>query len=324
MELQTISQVSKRFKVTTRTLRYYEQIGLLQSIKKEDYSYRVYDETSILRLQQILVLRKLRIPLKEIEVILNSDSIIQILEVFSRNFNEINDEIIAMSTIRSILSTFIERISENSSLDIKKNLMDDHNLLDMVNSLTVSKINFKEDKSMEDLNKASEKISKIRNMRIVYLPPATVASYNYIGESPEDYVSDIIDAFVKDNNLEKIKPDLRHYGFNNPSPTVAIDYYGYEMWVTIPDDMEVKEPLIKKKFAGGFYGAHCIEMGNFDEWQLVFDWIDKSDDYEYDIREPYGMSGLLEEKLCYFENFLNNSGKARLQLDLLIPIKKKS
>ena len=44
MELQTISQVSKHFKISTRTLRYYEQIGLIQSTTKEDYSYWTYDE----------------------------------------------------------------------------------------------------------------------------------------------------------------------------------------------------------------------------------------------------------------------------------------
>ena len=34
MELQTISEVSKRFGISTRTLRYYEQIGLISPVKK--------------------------------------------------------------------------------------------------------------------------------------------------------------------------------------------------------------------------------------------------------------------------------------------------
>jgi len=34
MELQTISQILKQFNISTRTLRYYEQIGLIQAIKK--------------------------------------------------------------------------------------------------------------------------------------------------------------------------------------------------------------------------------------------------------------------------------------------------
>ena len=47
MELTTISQVSKEYNVGTRTLRYYEKIGLLNSCKKEDYAYRTYDDEAI-------------------------------------------------------------------------------------------------------------------------------------------------------------------------------------------------------------------------------------------------------------------------------------
>ena len=64
MTLQPISKVSKIYGVSTRTLRYYEQLGLIKSSKLPDYAYRAYDEEAISRLRQILVLRKLRIPLK--------------------------------------------------------------------------------------------------------------------------------------------------------------------------------------------------------------------------------------------------------------------
>ena len=74
MKLQTISQVSKQFRISTRTLRYHEQIGLIQSTMKEDYSYRTYNEATLLRLKQIIVLRKLRIPLKSITEILLTEN----------------------------------------------------------------------------------------------------------------------------------------------------------------------------------------------------------------------------------------------------------
>ena len=73
MELQTISQVSKIYKISTRTLRYYEEIGLIESLKKEGYAYRTYDDEVIKRLKQIIILRKLRLSLKEIEQILKNN-----------------------------------------------------------------------------------------------------------------------------------------------------------------------------------------------------------------------------------------------------------
>jgi len=50
MNLITISDMTKNLGISTRTLRYYEQIGLIESIKKDDYAYRTYDEATVTRL----------------------------------------------------------------------------------------------------------------------------------------------------------------------------------------------------------------------------------------------------------------------------------
>lgn len=47
MKYTTISQVSRGFNVSTRTLRYYEELGLLKSARRENYAYRVYDEEAV-------------------------------------------------------------------------------------------------------------------------------------------------------------------------------------------------------------------------------------------------------------------------------------
>ena len=61
MELQTASQVSRDYGISTRMLRYYEQMGLMESNHVDDYAYRVYDDAALKRLQQIIILRKLQI-----------------------------------------------------------------------------------------------------------------------------------------------------------------------------------------------------------------------------------------------------------------------
>lgn len=68
MQTMTISEVSRMYNVSTRMLRYYEKAGLLSSLHKQDYAYRIYDEEAVNRLRQIIMLRKLRIPLKQIPV----------------------------------------------------------------------------------------------------------------------------------------------------------------------------------------------------------------------------------------------------------------
>ncbi len=206
--------------------------------------------------------------------------------------------------------------------------MEDESLLEIVDSLTASKINFKEEKTMKELNKASKKLNKLkdRDVRIVYLPPATVAAYQYVGHEPEMHVNQVLDRFVRESDLVHIKPDLRHFGFNAPNPVDESGYHGYEMWVTIPDDMELPEPLVKKQFEGGLYAAHMIPFGAFEEWGWLSEWVKKHPKYEGNSagKGHECMWGLLEEHLNYIHHVnLENTEPEGLQLDLLHPIKEK-
>ncbi|CDZ77765.1 Multidrug transporter activation protein [Legionella massiliensis] len=69
----TIKQLAKLSGVSTRTLRFYDEIGLLKPAFYGDNQYRYYKEEQLLLLQQILFFRELEFPLNTIERILNSD-----------------------------------------------------------------------------------------------------------------------------------------------------------------------------------------------------------------------------------------------------------
>lgn len=327
MNLQTISELSKAFQVSTRTLRYYEQIGLLSSTKKDGYAYRTYDMDAVRRLQQILVLRKLRIPLKQIRELLGDRDAVLAVEVFRQSMMEIDAEISALSTIRSILNTFVERLHLNIDRDIEVDLLSEGDLLSLVDTLSVTKSNFKEEKSMANLDQANQIVSQLRDsdVRILYLPPCTVASYQYVGDDPEMHTNQVTTEFVRSSNLTVIKPDLRLFGFNAPNPVDESGFHGYESWVTIPPDMEVPAPLVKKQFPGGLYAAHMIPFGAFEQWQWLIQWVTESKQYDYagDWNNDI-MFGWLEEHLNYF-SFVNsdNQEEKDMQLDLLIPIKPK-
>lgn len=70
--MKTISEVQKLTGVSIRTLRYYDQIGLLKPSAVSDAGYRYYDDEALERLQLILMYRELQFPLKEIRRILES------------------------------------------------------------------------------------------------------------------------------------------------------------------------------------------------------------------------------------------------------------
>ncbi|MFG2116045.1 MerR family transcriptional regulator [Streptomyces sp. NPDC048718] len=66
-----ISEVARMSGVTARTLRHYDETGLLTPSRTGAGGHRFYEERQILRLQQILVLRALGVGLPEIGRILS-------------------------------------------------------------------------------------------------------------------------------------------------------------------------------------------------------------------------------------------------------------
>lgn len=69
--MRTVHEVSKITGVSARTLRYYDAIGLLKPAEYTEAGYRLYDDTALVRLQNILLFRELQFPLKEIRAILD-------------------------------------------------------------------------------------------------------------------------------------------------------------------------------------------------------------------------------------------------------------
>lgn len=68
------SEVAKLTGVTKRTLHYYDEIGLLKPSEVTEAGYRVYSETDLEVLQQILFFRELDFPLEDIRQIMQNPS----------------------------------------------------------------------------------------------------------------------------------------------------------------------------------------------------------------------------------------------------------
>lgn len=68
----SIHKLAKMSGVSTRTLRYYHEIGLLKPMRVEPNGYRIYGENQVDTLQQILFLRELEFPLEDIKKLLTA------------------------------------------------------------------------------------------------------------------------------------------------------------------------------------------------------------------------------------------------------------
>ena len=185
---------------------------------------------------------------------------------------------------------------------------------------------------MEDLNKADEGLMKMqdKDVRIVYLPPMTVAAAYAKGNDTESKSMRMISKFVVESGLLKVKPDARNFGFDC-SPEfqgTGVPSKAYESWVSVPEEMEVPAPLVKRVFSGGLYAAHVLRAWDFEDWRRLGEWVNASEKYDNDWDSPRWESketkaGQGFEETLNFYNYAQNGKMESLQLDLLFPIKEK-
>ena len=330
MELQTVTTVSKSYGISTRMLRYYEQNGLIKSMRREGYSYRVYDAANLKRLQQVIILRKLQIPIKQICVILNNPGASAVVDIFKQSIQELDSEITALSTIKIILDRFVNEIEELVKLDLNLDFLNGDSVLEMTRSLSLVQKNIKESIPLNDLLKAADVLNKLENVRVVYLPPMTVASIYFEGKNSEVKAWQAVTDFITQNNLLEAKPDLRVFKVAHQNATG--NNFGDEVWVSIPDSLTVTSAFTKKKFFGGQYAAHVLDDNGFEVALGLQDWINESDKYQYDfdgnlqrveppINEIDSFGGM---HLDFYEVLnINNFQKPNfeIQIDYLAPIK---
>lgn len=327
-DMLTVVEVSRTYGVSARMLRHYEKLGLMRSGRQEGYAYRVYAPEDVLRLRQILVLRKLRLSLKEIGEIMADPGPAAAVRVLERNLAQMDEEIRALRAVRDVMDEFLRALKARRALPAGETLLQDDRLMALAEALSSSSTRIQEERRniMEKLEQAERANGTLKDVRIVYLPASDVAAAHVVGDEPEDRAGRMIAAFARETRLWEKHPGLRLYGFNHPNPVDESGWHGYEFWVTIPDGMAVPPPLERKRFAGGMYAAHMIQMGNFHEWEWLSRWLDDSDEYAYDGNgDPETMFGTLEEHLNYHEHVRQTTaGEPQpSQLDLLIPVKRK-
>lgn len=110
--MMTVNEVSKLTGVSIRALQYYDKIGLLKPSKYTESGYRLYDDTVLEMLQQILLLRELEFPLKEIKEILSRPD-------FDRN-EALEQQITLLTMKKERLERLIDFAREIQCTGVKK------------------------------------------------------------------------------------------------------------------------------------------------------------------------------------------------------------
>lgn len=110
--MMTVNEVSKMTGVSIRTLQYYDTIGLLKPSGYTKAGYRLYDDTALERLQQILLFKELEFPLKEIKEIIDAPN-------FDR-MKALEQQIELLTLKKEHLENLIDFAREIKQLGVKK------------------------------------------------------------------------------------------------------------------------------------------------------------------------------------------------------------
>lgn len=296
--MKKIGEVASTFNVSCRTLRYYEEIGLLSSIRHEESQYRYYDRASLKRLEEILFLKGLGLSMKEIVAVFSTGSMEKLKTIL----------------IDRVKALFYQQNSVKRERDrIEKLLM----RLDSEEHAALSDIvsDRKEESGVESHTSSIEEFMKMAefrkglDVRIIKLKSCRVAYYRAVGKSPEHDALRVMEEWASKEGLLDLW-STRNFGFNNPSPSMGSEEYGYEVWLTVPQETEPSELVGTKDFSGGLYAVINTGLHNIGEnWRSLSEWIKESRDYEC------GSHQCLEEITS--PDWFNESN---VQLDLYFPV----
>ena len=308
MDLIRINDVVDNLGLSSRTLRYYEEKGLLWSHHPDNKAQRYYDAEALERLKQIIVLRKLQIPIKDIVRIFESESTATLTQAFVDKLESLDVEITVLSELRRLVDDFLHKMLMSG---IKK--ISAITLLYEETEKRLAEVEPYEPASFEKLSEISRDALRLHDVRIIRLPPVRMLTSRFkTGQADE------LDA-------DKMQNMFKCYGFT-PSPGMRNCFYRKEpddewiMMIKIPHDYDNQTPYADEHFHGGLYAVASAFIEDMDDtFILLRDWILKSEEYDIDIEEE-GESQrpeMIEEILPWDISARLN----RYQQDVFIPVK---
>ncbi len=116
-----IGKLAKSLNITTRTIRYYEEIGLMGPSERLGGGTRTYNKDDILRLKFILKLKELGISLKEMQELAKNYDINQqefhtitpkLIEMLDLHISKVDEKIAKLSSLRNEIVDYRVRIMD--------------------------------------------------------------------------------------------------------------------------------------------------------------------------------------------------------------------
>ena len=114
--LMKIGDVTNKFGISHRSLHYWESAGILKSSRAEN-DYRYYDEENLLKIKQIVLLRKLQLSIPSIQEIFTSEKLSKIISVFTDHLDETKKEAEQLNALGVVLRQLLNMLKDRQDID---------------------------------------------------------------------------------------------------------------------------------------------------------------------------------------------------------------
>jgi MerR family transcriptional regulator, repressor of the yfmOP operon len=117
-KLISIGVIARKLEMSQRTIRYYEEIGLLNSIKRIEGGRRIYTEADLRRLKLIKRLKIMGMTLSEMQELeamwtieKSNDKVLKrLLELLNNQLHRLDDRIADLNILRNEIVEYQNRI----------------------------------------------------------------------------------------------------------------------------------------------------------------------------------------------------------------------
>jgi DNA-binding transcriptional MerR regulator len=124
----SIGALARKLEMSPRTIRYYEEIGLLNSIKRIEGGRRVYTDMDLRRLKLIKRLKIMGMTLSEMQELeamwtieKSNDKVLRrLLELLSNHLKRLDDRIADLTILKNEIMEYQERIQSKLEDPTKK------------------------------------------------------------------------------------------------------------------------------------------------------------------------------------------------------------
>ncbi len=123
-EIVSIGELAKSLDLTTRTLRYWEEVGIIESVQRADGAVRGYTPYYVRRIRFIMKLKELGLTIREMQDLYvaygeakqTENMIPRLIQILDDHINKVDEKMAKLASLRKEVVDYRQRMVEKFRL----------------------------------------------------------------------------------------------------------------------------------------------------------------------------------------------------------------